>query len=427
MKKLLFLMCALLATRVCSQEIILRHSLNGAQLDTLATLTLRFNDEQHGKGKISLQATSIDGEAGALPHMALLDIVDSMRVFGTLPRLLPLHQLMRDTKQALDAARFFPQIADAVDDPNGRLQALPLALSFPVLYINRSLLTKSGVIDQTPPRSWLDLQQLAGELQAGGSTCPLTSSNFSWVHLENLSSQHGQAILPRPVGRGGPDTFWVNSLIHVKHLALLATWQQSHYFIYSGPGREGDARFLDGECAMLTGESSLFGEIRRRGINAAVAPLPYYDDMSEVRPNDVLPDGRSLWILAGFKRSDYPVISRFISFLLRPEVQREWVSGTSFLPMSPAASGSLRNAGGIPDAQKELLLKRLAAPKKVGERLRSGSTRERLRAILGEEVEFVWNGQHPSKQALDLAARRGGVAPSPAPSPAPSAKPATTR
>ncbi len=407
MKKSLFLICALFAASATSQEITLRHSLNGPQLDTLATLTLRFNDEQRGKGKITLQATPMDGEAGALPHMALLDIVDSMRVFGTLPRLLPLHQLMRDTKQALDSASFFPQIADAVDDPAGRVQALPLALSFPVLYLNRNLLTKSGVTSQTPPRSWLDLQQLAGELRAGGSTCPLTSSNFSWVHLENLSAQHGQAILPRQAGRSGTDTFWVNSLIHVKHLALLATWQQSHYFIYSGPGREGDARFLDGECAMLTGESSLFAEIRRRGIDVAVAPLPYYDDMTEARPNDVLPDGHSLWIVAGFKRNDYQVIGRYISFLLRPDVQREWVSGTAFLPMSAAAGASLRNAGGIPDAQKDLLLKRLAAPKKIGDRLRSGSTRERLRAILGEEVEFVWSGQHPSKQALDQAARRG--------------------
>ena len=39
---------------------------------------------------------------------------------------------------------------------------------------------------------------------------------------------------------------------------------------------------------------------------------------------DVLPDGASLWILAGHKKDEYKLAASFMSFLLRPEVQTEW-------------------------------------------------------------------------------------------------------
>ena len=411
MKKLLFVICSLLATSVASQEIVLRHALSGGQLDTLATVVLRFNDAQKGKGKVILQAASTDSTQQAKVHMGFLDAADSMLFFGTLPRFIPLHQLMKENGQTLSAKEFFPQIADAVDDVNGQLQALPLGLNFPVLFLNRTLLAKAGRTTEVAPRSWVDLQELAGDLRTSGSTCPLTSSNFSWIHVENLAAQHGQAILPVQANKRSPEAIRVNGLVNVKHLALLATWQRSKYFIYSGPGREADARFLSGECAMLTGESSLFGEIIRHGINASVAPLPYYDDMSEARPSDLLPDGRALWILAGSKKPEYQLMARFVRFLMLPEIQSEWVKGTTFLPMSSAAVKALQEATNIPAAQKDALVKRLSMPRKAGEHLRNGSTRDLLRTIFSEEVQSVWNEKYPAKQALDVTSARANAIP----------------
>ena len=409
MKKLLLALCSLIATTAASQELVLRHSLTGAQLDTLATVVLRFNDTQKGKGRLTLQAATPDSAELGRPHLGFLDASDSMAFFGTLPRFVPLHQVMKEHGQALATKDFYPQMVDAVDDPSKRIQALPLGLSYPVLFLNRTLLAKAGKTGPIEPRSWVDLQELAGDLRTSGSTCPLTSSNFSWIHVENLASQHGQLILPPNPRLRNAEMFRVNGLVNVKHLALLATWQQSKYFIYAGAGREADARFLSGECAMLTGESSLFGEITRRGIDAAVVPLPHYDDMSEAKPNDLLPDGSSLWILAGSKKAEYQLIARFVRFLLLPEIQRNWVKGTAFLPMTSAALKVLQDAPNIPASQKTALIKRLSTPKKAGERLRAGGSREHLRAIFGEEIQLVWNEKHPAKQALDVTSERANA------------------
>jgi ABC-type glycerol-3-phosphate transport system substrate-binding protein len=55
---ILSLLLATATTTALAQEIVLRHALSGAALDTLSTLVLRFNDEQKGKAKVNLQELS---------------------------------------------------------------------------------------------------------------------------------------------------------------------------------------------------------------------------------------------------------------------------------------------------------------------------------------------------------------------------------
>ena len=418
MKRILWTLLACGATcPVFAQEISLRHDLDGKALDTLATLVLRFNDELKGKGKVILQdARGVDNKH-LLPHLALLDPDDSMELFGTRPRFRALHEVMRDAGQKFDTRQFYPQVADAVDDASGRIQALPLALSLPVLFTNRVALRKAGVDPDQPGKTWWELQKTAGEIFDRGGKCPLTTVRFAWVHSENISSQASEAI----VGKVGKlDKVLVNGMVNVKHLALLASWQKSRYFHYSGPGREGNRRFLSGECAMLTGESSLYAEARRAGIDVGIMPLPYYDDVYAAKPNDVLPDGAGLWILAGHKKDEYKLAARFVGFLLRPEVQKEWVQATSYLPMTPGAVAALRDSG-IHQDLLDAAQKRLSVSKKGSTRVKHGPIRDRLHEFIGEEVAFVWTTDRPAKEALDNTVRRVNEAIAPV---APAAKPA---
>lgn len=390
---------------VAAQEITLRHALDGKAQGALATLVVRFNDELKNKGRIVLQDARGIEDKKHLPHLALLDADDSPDFFAGRPRFLPLHQMMREAGRKIDSSGFYPQILDAADDPAGRLQALPLGLSLPVLFINRSKLVQVGLDREQRPHTWLELQNLAGALYDEGVACPLTSSRFAWVHVENVSSQHGEPMQARS-GRG--EKVIANNLVNVKHLALLASWQKSRYFHYSGPGAAGDKRFLSGECAMLTGESSLYSAARAAGLDFTMAPLPYYDDVYGVKPQDVLPDGAAVWVLSGHKKNEYALAARFIEYLMRPEIQKEWVAATSYLPMTPAALAALRG-NGIPDALLDAAGKRLSVSLKGSIRTRPGPLRDRLRQFLGEEVAFVWNSGRAAKQALDTATARANA------------------
>jgi sn-glycerol 3-phosphate transport system substrate-binding protein len=417
---------AVTAAPLPPKEITLRHGLSGAALDTLATQVLRFNDEEAklkagGGGRITLEDVQGVADKSRLPELALFDQDDAQSMFETRPRFLPLHQVMEAGKQKFDVKSFYPQMIDAVDDISGRMQALPLALSLPVLFYNKAAFTKAKLNPDVPPKTWWELQEAAGALREAGFKCPLTSSRFAWVHLENVASQHGEPIVTK---NGKDDQLALNNMVNVKHIALLTSWHKSSYFIYSGPGREGDDRFASGECAMLTGESALYARLAKiPQFPLGIGVLPHYDDVYGARPTQVLPDGAALWVLAANDKSERQVIARFIDFLLKPETQGEWVRTTGFLPMTPAAVKALRESGGDP-AVLERAERRLSMPKRDAARTRneSGFGRSRIRAILNEEIEFVWGNKKPAKEALDTAVMRSGSILAPLP-PAKTAKP----
>lgn len=394
------------------QQIVLRHALSGAAVDALATLVLRFNDAEAklkgDQGRIRLEDVHGLGDKAdkaRLPHLALFDQDDALEMFDGRPRFRPLHQVMATGKQAFELKHFYPQIFDAVDDVAGKMQALPLALSLPVLFYNKTAFAQAGLDPEVAPQTWWELQETAGKLRDAGSKCPLTSSRFAWVHVENVAAQHAEPLV---VKNGKQDQLALNNLVNVKHMALLTSWQKSLYFIYSGPGREGDDRFASGECAMLTGESALYARLRKEkpDFPLGIAVLPHYDDVYGVQATKVLPDGAALWVLAADRKPEQAVIARFIAFLMRPEVQRDWVRATGFLPMSPAAMQALRESGGDPKllAQAEA---RLSMSRRDAARTKHADFgRSRIRNILNEEIELVWGNQKPPKAALDAAVAR---------------------
>jgi sn-glycerol 3-phosphate transport system substrate-binding protein len=398
------------------QEIALRHALDGAALDTLATLALRFNDEEGkrkgGAGRLLLEDARGLADKSRLPHLAFFDQDDARELFNTRPRFLPLHRAMAAGRQRFAAKSFYPQMSDAVEDIAGKMQALPMGMSLPVLFFNKAAFAKAGLDPAAPPRTWWELQEAAGALREAGYSCPLTSSRFAWVHVENVATQHDE---PHVVKEGKNNRLALNNMVNVKHIALLTSWHKSHYFVYSGPGREGDGRFASGECAMLTGESALYARIRRAqpDFPLGVAVLPHYDDVYGAKPAHVLPDGASLWVLAADKKPEREIVARFIAFLLRPEIQSEWVRATGFLPMTPAAVQALRDSGADPSllarAEARLSMKAGGAA-----RTKNGFGRSRIRNILNEEIDFVWGNRKPAKEALDTAVLRAGDAFAPA-------------
>ena len=387
-------------------EIVLRHAQSGPAEVALASLVQRFNNQQKDHAKVRLQALKDVADARQLPLMAFLDSDDSDLFFHSRPRFKPLYQVMAQAGEKLDAKNFLPLIADAVDDWHGRLQALPLGLAMPVLLWNKDAFRKAGLDPETAPKTWLDVQKAAASLFDAGYPCPLTSSRFSWVHLENISSQHGEPISVSE-GRGVIQVV-LNRMVEVKHLALLSSWYKSFYFHYFGPGDAADGKFLSGQCAMLTGASSLYALAERGSFPTGVATLPYYDDFYGATPDKLLPDGAALWFLAGHKKDEYRVAAHFAKFMLRPEVQMEWVRATRYLPMTPLALAALKTDGD-PAALRAVEVRRLSEGKSRTSRGKHGFGLDRLHTILNEEIETVWKNTQPAKAALDAAMLRANA------------------
>lgn len=392
------LVVAMLGLSVQAQEISLRHALEGGGREALFSLTERFNAAQKGKARVALEDLAEISDKHRLPVMALLDLDDSRDFFGTRPRFKPAHQAAAEVGQRLTRSVFYPLIADAVSDSAGRIEALPLGLSLPALFWNKLQFRQAGLDPEHAPVTWHDVQDAAGALFDKGSRCPLTSSRFAWVHLENVAAQHSEALVNKP----GQIQF--NNLIGVKHLALLSSWNKSSYFRYFGAGREADAHFLSGECAMLTGEASFYAEARRAGMDFGIGALPYYDDVYAANRARVLPTGASLWLLAGRTKDEYRLAMRFVAFLTQPASQRDWIKATAFLPMTRDAVLALRESGSPPALLQAAEL-RLSSSVMTA-RPRGADTLASLHEALSEEMPFVWRDEKPAKLALDQAMQR---------------------
>lgn len=407
-KILLFCVAAALALPVVAAgkvEVRLLHRQSGAAEQALAGLAERFSAAEKA-GTVVLERED-SAASGADAAQLLLADDDRLAAHMGQHRLRPLHQFLAENHVRIDERSFFPALRDAVDDSRGRLQALPLALALPVLYYNKQALRRAGLDPDHPPRTWWELQKAAGAVFDSGSACPYASSWPIWVHLENTSTQHNEPFL---TGGRGATRLSFNSLVHVKHIALLSSWFKSRYFRLFGDADEADGRFAAGECALLTSASTLYGELDgKTAFEVGIADLPYYDDVYGVTPANVVVSGAALWAFPGRDRQANQVAARFVAYLLKPENQAEWVRATGYLPMTSQAG--LKEIAGLGRPPAQLLGRAMAERRQLNElRLQSADGYRQLRSIIGEELSAVWARGVPAKQALDEAVRRASAA-----------------
>ena len=341
-------------------------------------------------------------EGDAPKHLNLVNREDHARLVAAKARFRPIHEIMREVKQPVDTARISPELRDGMVDAKGQLAGLPLAFATPVLYVNREAFRKAGLNPDAPPKSWAEVQDTAGKLYVSGSTCPFTTSWPAWVHVDNMSAWNGADVAD------SKGQLAINGLVQIKHVAMLATWYKAKYFSYFGRRDEADRRFASGECAMLTSSSWLYSTLLgEKGLDFSVAQLPYHDDVYGA-PKNTLADGLALWAGQGMKRDETRAVARFVNYILGPEVQLEMTVAGGFLLMTPvarAAAGSKLLKGDVAALQVSYsqLNGRSMAPA-----LRVSQT-DRVRLIVEEELEAVWENRKPAKEALDHAVRRGNA------------------
>ena len=376
----------------------LSHSLDEERAERMEPMLARFNNSQSDV-RIRL-VRRVEGDAPKAINLVTRQEYE--RFMNNKAKFKPLHEVMREGREPLDARKLSPELRDVLSDSRGRLFALPVAFSTPVLYINKDAFRKAGLNPDVPPKSWFELQEAAGKLFDAGSQCPYTTSWPTWVHIDNLSAWNGAEVSDAK----GHLTF--NGLVQIKHIAMMSTWYKSKYFSYFGRRDEADRRFANGDCGMLTSSSSLFSSLSaNKSLSVGVSPLPYHDDVRGA-PQNTLADGSSLWIANGLKPAETRGVAKFVSYVLGPEAQIELTIAGGFLPMTPiaraAASSKLLAAdlAGLQVAYAELQGKSSLPVVRVAQV-------ESLHDIVDEELETVWADRKPAKAALDDAVQRGNA------------------
>ena len=121
----------------------------------------------------------------------------------------------------------------------------------------------------------------------------------AWIHLETFAAWND---VPYSTGENGlaerDVTLKIDAPIFVKHFQQLADLQRDGVFRYGGRTLEARNLFFSGTCAMLTESSGSIGDVAKSGIDAGVGMLPYDPDAPGA-PQNTIPGGASLWVMAG--------------------------------------------------------------------------------------------------------------------------------
>lgn len=406
-----------------AEEIRLWHGMSGAAGAELDRLLARYNASQKEYRVVSffqgpydeIMASDIELRRGTRrsPHIVQVQDAASADIMAS-GTARPLWQVMHEARRRLDAD-YLPAVAAYFSDDEGRLLALPFTAATPVLFYNRDAFRNAQLDPEKAPQTWYEMPQTLAALLESGQSCALTSAWQSWVLVENMSAWHnqrfatqGNGMASRPAGGGARLAF--NTRLMVRWISTLSSWRKSGYFSYSGRRDEAEARFVSGECAILTSSSAAYPDLRKRaGFDLAVAQLPYYDDFDDA-PQNTLAGGSALWVLAGASSAHYRGVASFFAWLARAQVQVEWQSRTGGVPLTTAAYDLMREQGFYRShPEQEIAVRQLLAkPTEDSSGIRLGRLRF-IRGIIDEELESVWNDKKAPLDALNAAVQRGNL------------------
>lgn len=373
----------------------LAHNLGPVNESRLQAVVDRYNKETGSALKlVRLEKEDKPATLNLVIRYDLSDVLMQAKNF------LPLHEVMTKAGQPLKLGDIPSELKTGVSDAKGRLVALPLVYSTPVLFYNKNAFRKAGLDPEQPPKTWLEMQGMLDKLQDAGYSCPYTSSWPVWVHIDNVSAMSG---VPATSDKG---QLTFNGLPQVKHVAMMATWTKANYFKLFGRRNEASEHFHEGECAMITTnsrESVDFADAK--GVDLGVAQLPYHDDVYGGRQPS-LADGAALWVGAGRSATEYKQAARFVSFLLSPEMQVEMVRSYGGLPMTPAARAAVRSKL-LQDGAKTVDVAFASLKGNGGKPEVRVANIDPVRIVTSEELESVWANRKPAKAALDVSVTRG--------------------
>jgi sn-glycerol 3-phosphate transport system substrate-binding protein len=394
------------------------HSMGGALGEWVNDHAKDFNASQtqykivptfKGSYDESMTAAIAAFRSGNAPHILQVFEVGTATMMASKGAIVPVGKVKADAGVKFDPKSYVQAVAGYYTAPNGQMLSFPFNSSTTVFHYNKDAFKAAGLDPENPPKTWPEVALAAGKLKASGHKCPFTTSWVSWTQLESFSAWHNTEFATKGNGMRGIDArLTFNTPLHVRHIENLANMAKTGLFVYKGRGNAADAVFVSGECAMMTGSSALYGNIKRNAKFASgISTLPFYPDVAGAPQNTVI-GGASLWVMAGKKADEYKGVAQFFAHLSKPEVDARSHQRTGYLPLTPASfemtdkSGFYKQNPGTDVSVTQMIRK--TTDKSRGIRL---GNFVQIRTINDEELEGVWAGKKTAKEALDNAVKRG--------------------
>lgn len=323
------------------------HSMSG---NTALDALLEFGDEVEQEEGIHVEFRSFDGDADTMKALSTTDVKDW-------PDVVIVSE--QATRALLDSGRFLypdecdselaegmlPQVA-ATYSIDGRLAAMPLGVSVPVLIYEGTKYRRAGLEPAHPPTTLADLLAASATIRdSGASRYGLVMSDSCGNYLiEQLSAQRGE-VLGKP-GNGHEQRVNKVDLTDpdvVADLTLVrdAVWDDHVKYIGPNPSGFDDlvALTVPEEGAVMTVHTSgalgevisLFESGNFDGLSLGVAPLPGSGHGSLI-------GGNAMWLHDSGDPAQVGRAWRLLEYLYEPEHLADFAEVTGYVPVTAAAA-----------------------------------------------------------------------------------------
>ena len=354
--------------------------------------------------------------AGNPPHIMQMFDAGSGDMMSAKNAIVPVSDVFKRAGLQFNPADFIAPARGYYGLPNGDLLSMPFNVSTTVLFYNKDAFRKAGLDPEKPPRTWPELVDAAKKIRStNAAACGYTTTWLAWVMLEQFSSRHNIGFGTKGNGRAGLDAelTLANNPLLARQIQTVIDMQKDKSFDYGGRSNDAAAKFISGECAMLTQSSGGLGAIAQGAKFAfGVGQLPYWPDVKGA-PYATTIGGASLWVFNAPNRSDaeFRGVARFLDFLRSDKVMTEWAKATGFLPATNSAFKAMQTEGFFtknPGRDVPILSLIEGAKGENTNGYRFGRWVE-IRDVFHEEMEKALQGNQSASDVLRNTERRGNA------------------
>ncbi len=397
------------------------HAMTGANAEVVDKLSKDFNASQSdyeilpvfkGTYPETLNAGIAAFRAGQAPDIIQVFDVGTGVMMAAEGAIKPVAEVLEGAGLKFDKSEYLPGIVAYYSKPDGTMLSFPYNSSSPILYYNKDIFEKAGLDVDNPPKTWNEVWDAAKKIKTSGAApCGYTSTWLTWIHLENFAAWNDVPYGTNENGlAGGEVELKINAPIFVNHFQAIADLAKDGTFKYGGRTSEAKQIFLAGECGIFTESSGGLGDIIKSGMNYGIGQLPY--DTDAKGPQNTIPGGASLWVMAGKSDDQYKGVAAFFDYLSKTEVQQYLHEQSGYLPVTLAAYEATKASGFYdknPGRETPILQMMGKAPTENSKGVRLANLPQ-VRDIENEEFEKMLAGQQTAQQALDASVQRGNAA-----------------
>ena len=353
--------------------------------------------------------------AGNPPHIMQMFDAGSGDMMGAKGAVVPVSEVFKRGGLTFNPADFIAPARGYYGLTNGDLLSMPFNVSTTVMFYNKDIFRKAGLDADNPPQTWPEVIKAAKIIrEKNAAACGFTTTWLAWVMLEQFSSRHNAPIGTQGNGRAGLNSeLTINTPLNQRMITTLVDMQKDKSFDYGGRSNDAAAKFISGECAMLTQSSGGLGAINKDAkFKFGAAPMPYWPDVKG-SPYATTLGGASLWAFSAPNRTpaEYKGVALFLNHLRSTPVMADWAKETGFLPATTAAFKSMQDEGFFTkNPGRDVPVLSLTAGKQGDNTngYRFGRWVE-IRDVYHEEVERALQGKQTAAEALYNVQRRGNA------------------